>query len=323
MISDGVGVTSDRPRAYRTVMQPDTRKRKTSSRKISSFQDLCARLTELETQQKELETQQAEVRRALVERMTLASGRVDFTATLASLRRDELSIVEALSEQLPDVFRSEVLPKLDLRATLNLAQVSKSCRDAVWSVDGVRSMKAKLKGKVIYRPGKYHRHLGTWRIPCENPLCFAAAFGSLTAVKAILGSGEDVNQPVNDVAITALYLAAYYDHIALVKLLIEAGADVDKKTTNGSTSLDVAAQNGHTSCVMALLRAGADVNLAFNDGRTPIYYAARFGHETCVALLIRAGADVRKCNDDRITPMQVASREGHTRIVKLLKDAGA
>ena len=49
-------------------MQPDTRERKTPS-----FQDLCARLTELETQQKELETQQAEVRRALVERMKLAS----------------------------------------------------------------------------------------------------------------------------------------------------------------------------------------------------------------------------------------------------------
>ena len=139
-------------------MQPDTRERN-----ASSFQDLCARLTELETQQKELETQQAEVRRALVERMTLASGRVDFTETLDSLRRGELSIVEALSEQLPDVFRSEVLPKLDLRATLNLAQVSKSCRDAVWSVDGVRSMKAKVKGKF--------RLCGNNRLPCEKFSC--------------------------------------------------------------------------------------------------------------------------------------------------------
>jgi hypothetical protein len=301
-------------------MLPVTRKRKTTS-----FQDLCARLTELETQQ-------AAVRRALEERMTLASGRVDFTTTLNSLRGGYVSIVEALSEQLPDVFRTEVLPKLDLRATLNLAQVSMSFRDAVWSVDGVRSMKAKMK-----RKGRLLLGCPSISNPCENPMYYAAAHGNLTAVEAILCSGEDVNQPTTDKADTALHLAAYYDHIALVKLLIEAGADVDKKTRTGSTALSVAAEHGHTSCVMALLRAGADINL---EGRTPIYLAAEFGHEACVALLIGAGADFHKRADDGNTPiifsgnghnmvvrgntpMVIASRKGHTRIVKLLKDAQA
>lgn len=288
-------------------MQPDTR-----GRNASSFQDLCARLTELETQQ-------AELRRALVERMTPASGRVDFTETLDSLRRGELSIVEAVSEQLPDVFRSEVLPKLDLRATLNLAQVSKSCRDAVWSVDGIRSMKAKVKGKYLLIRNKRVDN----RSCDENPMRFAATFGSLTAVKAILGSGEDVNQPVDDKADTALHYAVYYDNIALVKLLIEAGADVQKHNLDGVTALSYAVGHGRTSCVMALLRAGADVNLADNDGDTPIHFAALGGHEGCVTLLIGAGADVRKASNGGETPMIVASRNGHTRIVNLLKVAEA
>ena len=60
------------------------------------------------------------------------------------IRRGEISVVVAIAEELPDVFYSEILPKLDLRATLNLAQVSKSYNDAVWSVDGVRSMEAKI-----------------------------------------------------------------------------------------------------------------------------------------------------------------------------------
>ena len=265
----------------------------------------------METQQKELETQQAEVRRALVERMKLASGRVDFTATLDSLRRGELSIVEALREQLPDAFRSEVLPKLDLRATLDLAQVSKSYRDAVWNVDGVRSMKAKLKGKARLRIGSFS---------CDNPLYFAAVHGNLTAVKAILDSGEDVNQPGND---KALFYAATCDHIALVKLLIEAWADVDKKMIDGSTALSYAAEYGHTSCVMALVHAGADVNVTTNQGNTPIFVAAKHGHEACVALLIAAGADVRKCRLNGQMPMNAASGDGRARIVKLLKDAGA
>jgi hypothetical protein len=43
------------------------------------------------------------------------------------------------------VFTAEVLNKLDLRSTLNLAQVSKWYRDAVWSVDGMRSLGEKVK----------------------------------------------------------------------------------------------------------------------------------------------------------------------------------
>ena len=61
------------------------------------------------------------------------------------IQRGEISIFVALAEELPDVFASEILPKFDAGATLNLAQVSKSYNDAVWSVDGVRSMEAKIK----------------------------------------------------------------------------------------------------------------------------------------------------------------------------------
>ena len=62
------------------------------------------------------------------------------------LRRGSVSILEAVAVKLPDVFAAEILPKLDLFDTLNLAQVSKSYNDAVWSVEGVRSMDAKIEG---------------------------------------------------------------------------------------------------------------------------------------------------------------------------------
>ena len=64
---------------------------------------------------------------------------------LASLRCGESSILNAIHEELPEVFTAEVLNKLDLRSTLNLAQVSKWYRDAVWSVDGMRSLGEKVK----------------------------------------------------------------------------------------------------------------------------------------------------------------------------------
>ena len=65
--------------------------------------------------------------------------------TLMSLRSGTVSIVEAVAVNLPDVFAAEIVPKLDWISTLNLAQVSKSYRDAVWSVAGARSFHEKLR----------------------------------------------------------------------------------------------------------------------------------------------------------------------------------
>ena len=92
------------------------------------------------------------------------------------IRRGEISVVVAIAEELPDVFYSEILPKLDGRATLNLAQVSKWYNDAVWSVDGVRSLEAKIRRAV----------------PSE-PLNWAAYYGNMPAVRALLKSGVDVD----------------------------------------------------------------------------------------------------------------------------------
>ena len=57
---------------------------------------------------------------------------------------EDFSLLDTIIAELPELFYAEIFPKLDLRATLNLAQVNKTWRDAVWSVDGVRSMKAKI-----------------------------------------------------------------------------------------------------------------------------------------------------------------------------------
>ena len=65
--------------------------------------------------------------------------------TVTYLRRGGISILEAIAVKLPDVFAAEILPKLDMTDTLNLAQVNKAYNDAVWSADGVRSLEAKIE----------------------------------------------------------------------------------------------------------------------------------------------------------------------------------
>ena len=62
-------------------------------------------------------------------------------------------------------------------------------------------------------------------------------------------------------------MAASNGHEAVVKALIEAGADVNKATMTAGHRCTRPLQNGHEAVVKALIEAGADVNKADNDGR--------------------------------------------------------
>ena len=237
------------------------------------------------------------------------------------IQRGEISIFVALAEELPDVFASEILPKFDAGATLNLAQVSKSYNDAVWSVDGVRSMEAKIKA-YVQKTGKSIT---------KGPMYWAARHGNLPAVRALLKSGVGINEGVmNRGKWRVLHVAAFYSHAALVKELIKAGADVNLQATDTEptdilnyTALHLAAVTSHTTIIMELIKGGADVNIACSLGSTPLHIAARVGHEAGVVALMYAGADINAVTRDGHTPLSLAMQEKHERIVELLKHFGA
>lgn len=254
--------------------------------------------------------------------------------TVTYLRRGSLNILDALAVQLPDVFIGEILPKLDLTDTLNLAQVSKAYRDAVWSVGGVQSMEAKLVA--------HEAHLvktGTKLLfPAMPPMHYAAKHGNLRAVRAFLQSGAWARGDENLLGCLwcsskACQSSSIYSHAAVVKEMIQAGADVNMtisrpirdrpgKTLSNITPLFAAAALGHTPCVMELIKAGADVNIARSDGKTPLHMAAYNEHEGCVASLIQAGADIHKVVDDGCTPLSIAVNRKHEKIAALLRHFG-
>ena len=75
----------------------------------------------------------------------------------------------------------------------------------------------------------------------------------------------------------------------------------------------MAALNGQEAVVKALIEGGADVNKADDDGWTPLYTAAANGHEAVVKALIEAGADVNKARDDGWTPLYIAASKATRR----------
>ena len=224
------------------------------------------------------------------------------------LRRGSVSILEVIAMKLPDVFAAEILPKLDVISTLNLAQVSKSYNDAVWSVEGVRCMDAKIEAHLT--------KIGQDFIPSMH---IAAGYGNLPAVRALLESGEDVNKEDPELRQTALHHAAYFDKPVTLKALIEAGADVNAQNSDGGTPLYSAAHEDNPMIVMELIKAGADVNLARPNGATPLHMAAQRGHEGCVVALIRDGADVHRRTEMGNTPIDYK----HEKIAKMLRHLGA
>ena len=88
-----------------------------------------------------------------------------------------------------------------------------------------------------------------------------------------------------------LMVASYFGHEAVVKLLLEKGAEVDSESDNGQTPLSWAAGDGHEAVVKLLLEKGAKLETKDEEyGRTPLSWAARNGHEAVVKLLLEKGA---------------------------------
>jgi ankyrin repeat protein len=147
----------------------------------------------------------------------------------------------------------------------------------------------------------------------ETPLMTASRTGSVAGVKALLAAGAKVNATDSYRGQTALMWAVAENHADVAKLLVDAGADVNVRSTlfdfnfrkvaaggtqavysrGGLTALLLAARQGAIESAKVLLDAGADINMAEPDyGFTPLLEAIYNDHYDLAAMLVDHKADL-------------------------------
>jgi ankyrin repeat protein len=117
------------------------------------------------------------------------------------------------------------------------------------------------------------------------------------------------------------------DHEEVTRLLIASGADVNaRKAGDGATPLILAVYKSRSAVVKALLDNGADVNSASSDGWTALHIAAGNASEPLIHLLEQYGAGIEVMTNDGRSPRDVIGvltkeldSTIHNRIVQLLR----
>jgi Ankyrin repeats (3 copies) len=72
-----------------------------------------------------------------------------------------------------------------------------------------------------------------------QPLYYAASYGLIGTVEALIAAGADVNVRAGRYGGTALHAAYYRDHPEVVEVLLQAGADPTIRDLHGDTPLEL------------------------------------------------------------------------------------
>jgi ankyrin repeat protein len=145
----------------------------------------------------------------------------------------------------------------------------------------------------------------------ETVLMTAARAGDVESVEALLAHGGKPDVTENWHGQTALMWAAIEDHAEVVKLLIEAGADVNRASTKHDW-VEISYSEGNVPKTRDL------------GGLTALQFAARQGSLAAAEALLDAGADANAVEPMyQLTPLQLAVVNGHYRLAKRLIERGA
>lgn len=155
----------------------------------------------------------------------------------------------------------------------------------------------------------------------------AAYAGHAEIVRVLVDAGADVDLQDESRA-NALLSTGETGDVEVLREVLRAGPDLSRTNRFGGTALIPAADRGHVEVVRTLLATEIDVDHVNDLGWTALLEAVILGdggaaHQEIVELLLAAGADAELADRDGVTPLEHARRNGFEAIERSLRAAGA
>lgn len=133
-----------------------------------------------------------------------------------------------------------------------------------------KNLSKKLKHviTVMHTSSTLNLNLKNTKCYLKTPLHLSAFDNNIVMAKFIL-SYDNVFVDALDIHDDApLHVAASYGYIHFVKILLDAGADINILDRVGNTALHYAAENFDTKMINLLIQKGADITIRNNNGMT-------------------------------------------------------
>lgn len=151
----------------------------------------------------------------------------------------------------------------------------------------------------------------------------AVEAGDMERVNAILVQNPDQMLKKNEKGNTPLHVAAAGGYAAIVRLLLDKGADLQALGEYGFTPLHTALVARQREIVKILIERGADVNALDRFGRPPLIWVPWFTDDVESAdLLIQKGADVNFVTVEGASAFNTALYSDRRGLIRLFLERG-
>ncbi|KLP12329.1 ankyrin 1 [Fusarium fujikuroi] len=156
-----------------------------------------------------------------------------------------------------------------------------------------------------------------------TPFYLAACFNQVKVVELLLEHKPDLETrcpegDFTDAGYTPLHCAASCGYNELLRLLLENGADIEAKTPKGGTPLILAVATKHEETVKILLEYNLDVDSIDIWGGSALFCLPKPANSSVVRRLINRGASLTIRNKDKFTPLGRAIMNEDLPLVRML-----
>ncbi|KAI6749471.1 hypothetical protein HG530_014885 [Fusarium avenaceum] len=145
-----------------------------------------------------------------------------------------------------------------------------------------------------------------------HPIIAAASKGEEAIFKRLLDAKVDVTVMGGEYMSTPLTYAAIYLPTDSIRLILDAGADINHVDNEGDTALIVTAGLGDHETVRLLLDYGADVLVQNNEGLNALSKALAADRSVCVKMLVEHVSDLMEA-------MRVAIESGDASVAAVVR----